>query len=212
MKKLLSMVLFLNFFSTVAESATYSCEPHPEVKASDYRFDVIPIKKGDRIEIGSVESLDLSVYNGKVVLLSVFQTKCIFCALDLFFHSFLQKYIWPEDHVVMVNLGIGDTAEETLSFVEEDHKKTQYGPNINLKNADFYLVVNPHGEEQKTSIETTGEMVSPDTQALLFPGLAGTPYSVILDQDGKVRFRGHFTKDNHYKFITSLVHQSCLPF
>ena len=54
---------------------------------------------------------------------------------------------------------------------------------------------------------------------LLFPGLTGTPYSVIIDEEGQIRFRGHFTKgkapwqeklNRHYGgFITSLVNQSC---
>ncbi len=52
-EKIILMTLLLSFFSIVAKGGTYSCEPDSEVKVSDYHFDVIPIKKGDKKEIGT---------------------------------------------------------------------------------------------------------------------------------------------------------------
>ena len=228
MQKLFFILMAGGFFSFAGGNGDYSCEPVSEVDAQDYGFDVIPIKKGDQEEVGSEQSLDLSIYRGKIVLLSIFSPTCGWCMADLFYHTHFQKENWPEDQVVMVNLSFGPlvnekpaeerleaTPEEVLHFVKGGYKETRYGSQTDLKGMDFYHVVD--SQKGKSAFDSIKRFkVGHDN--VLFPGLTGTPYSVIIDEEGKVRFRGHFTKgkapwqeklNRHYGFITSLVNSSC---
>ena len=209
------------------EDSGYNCEPVSGVDARDYQFDVIPVKKGDQKEIGPKQSLDLSVYRGKIVLLSIFSPSCGWCMTDLSHHSHFQYNFWPSDRVVMVNLSYGPlvnekpveerleaTPQEVLDFVKEDYKKqTRYGRDIDLENVDFYHVVDT--QTGTVPLDSIRKLKSQDAQTLLFPGLRGTPYSVIIDEAGGIHFRGHLKGgveiafDRHYGFITSLVNQSC---
>lgn len=231
MKRLLFFILVTgSFFSFAGGNSEYSCEPVSEVNVQDYRFDVIPIKKGDQKEIGSTQSLDLSVYRGKIILLSIFSPTCGWCMADLFYHTHFQRENWPEDRVVMVNLSFGPlvnetpveerleaTPEEVLHFVKGGYTQTRYGSQTDLKGMDFYHIVDT--QTGKTAFDSIKRLKSEDDQALLFSGLTGTPYSVIIDEEGQIRFHGHFTKgkadwqeklNRHYGgFINSLVNQSC---
>ena len=72
MKILFFILISWSFFSFAGGNSEYSCEPVSEVNSQDYNFDVIPIKREDQKEIGSTQSLDLSIYRGKIVLLSIF--------------------------------------------------------------------------------------------------------------------------------------------
>ena len=230
MKRLLFSILIVGGFSGFAGgNGDYSCEPVSEVTAQDYKFDVIPIKKGDQEEVGSEQNFDLSVYHGKIVVLNIFSPTCGWCMADLLYHTHFQKENWPEDRVVMVNLSYGPLVnekpvderreaipQEVLDFVKEGYKHTRYGEQIDLKSTDFYHVVDT--QTGTSAFDSIRKLKSQDDQTLLFPGLTGTPYGVIIDEAGGIRFRGHFTKgkapwqskfDRHYGFITSLVNQSC---
>lgn len=226
---LYSALTLWGFFAVGAENGSYSCQPVSEVNARDYNFDVIPIKKGDKKEIGLIENLDLSIYRGKIILLSVFSANCNWCKADLLYHSHFQKFSWPKNQVVMVNLSFGPlvnetpfesrferTPEEMHDFVTKDHKNTQYGEQIKLINTDFYHILTTQMESPALGV--IRNLTSPDGQTLLFPGLQRTPYSVVIDENGSVRFRGHFTRGEgkpeskyirHYGFINSLVFRSC---
>ena len=101
------------------------------------------------------------------------------------------------------------TPQEMLQYVTTADVNP-YGK-INELGMDFYHIVDPQTAEK--AFNAIKEFASSD-QVLLFPGLSGTPYSVIIDREGHVRFRGHFTGgdegyDNHYSFISSLVNRSC---
>lgn len=231
MKRLFFFILMSwSFFSFAGRNSDYSCEPVYEVDTQDYRFDVIPVKKGNQKEISSAQSLDLSIYRGKIVLLSIFSPTCGWCMADLLYHTHFQKEVWPEDRVVMVNLSFGPlvnktpveerlevTPEEVLHFVKGGYTQTQYGSQTDLNHMDFYHIVDTQTEQP--AFDSIKQLKSEDDQALLFPGLTGTPYSVIIDGEGQVRFRGHFTKgkapwkeklNRHYGgFITPLVNNSC---
>ena len=226
---LYSVLTLWSFFVVGAKNGSYSCQPISGINALDYNFDVIPIKKGDKKEIGSIENLDLSIYRGKIVLLSVFSENCNWCKADLLYHSHFQKFSWPRNRVVMVNLSFGPlinetpfesrferTPEEMLYFVTKGHKNTQYGEQLNLVNVNFYHIVNDQTES--SALEAIKHLVSPDKQSPLFPELQRIPYSVIIDENGSVLFRGHFTVgrgkpeskyNRHYGFIKSLVFRSC---
>lgn len=113
MNRLFFILISWSFFSFAGGNSAYSCEPVSEVDAQDYRFDVIPIKQWDQKEIGPTQNLDLSIYRGKIVLLSIFSPTCGWCMADLFYHTYFQRENWPEDRVVMVNLSFGPLANET---------------------------------------------------------------------------------------------------
>ena len=102
-----------------------------------------------------------------------------------------------------------------LDYVKEEHKhKAVKNYPINTSGMDFYHLVSKASED---IFETLKESKIPEKQVLLFPGLQGTPYHVLIDKEGKIRFRGHFTngKDywnrmrRHYQFIDSIVNDFC---
>ena len=241
MKNLFFILMSWGFFSFASGNGDYSCEPVSQVDTQDYKFDVIPVKKGDQKEIGATQNLDLSIYRGKIVLLNIFSPTCGWCMADLFYRSHFQRDFWPPAHVVMVNLSYGPlvneksteeslaaasqkildylqtTPQKVLDFVKEGYKQTpQYGSYTDLENVDFYHIVDTQAEP--SAFDSIKQLKSEDDQTSLFPGLMGTPYSVIIDEEGQIRFRGHFTNGNaskqskferHYGYITSLVNQSC---
>ena len=105
MRGLLIFILASWSVLDIAESGTYSCAPITEVDAGDYRFDVIPVKKEEVVEIDSVQELDLSTYQGKFVLFTVFSSECGWCMADLHYFNRYEEQ-WPKDSVVMVNAAI----------------------------------------------------------------------------------------------------------
>ena len=226
MKNLLFFILMsLSFLSFAGKNGAYKCDSVPELNAQDYSFDVISIKRGDQKKISSAQKLDLSVYSGKVVLLNVFSPTCSWCLADLFYFTQSQK-IWSSDSVVMVNLSYGPNGrsverpletspEAMLHFVKEGYQQTQYGQNINVENMDFYHIVDT--QTGRSAFDSIKQFKSVSGQEL-FPKLGGTPYSVLIDEEGKIRFRGHFTSgdypwqskfERHYGFVTSLINNSC---
>ena len=211
-----SVLIFGSFFS-FAKNGEYRCEEVSEVNTQDYNLNVIPIKQGDQIGVGTQQNLDLSKYKGKIVLLTIFSPLCGWCKYDLSFHSYAQKHIWPEDHVVMVNLSFDTrtvTKEVVLNFIKTGYKQNSY--DIDLQRTDFYHLEIDSSEEE-TDFQAIKKLQSQNKQ-ILFPNLSGTPYSIIIDEKGAIQFRGHFTKgeeepdvkmNKHYSFISSLVEGSC---
>ena len=100
---------------------------------------------------------------------------------------------------------------ELLHFVQEGYKEQRL--EFDLTNMDFYHF------SDSAKFDLIKALASPANRSLLFPGLRGTPYSVVIDREGQVRFRGHFTSgdmsyqekyERHYGFISSLINDSCL--
>ena len=171
----LFMLVIWSFFGMAGVNGVQSCQPVSEVNSADYKFDVILIKKGEKAEIGPIQSLDLSVYRGKIVLLSIFSSKCGWCLADLLYHSSFQKE-WPKElSVVMVNLSFGplpdemadkryfdSSPQEMLDFVTTAYKKTRYKERIDLKNVDFYHIVDTP-QTKETAFGAIKTFVSSDS-------------------------------------------------
>ena len=179
-------------------NSSYSCEPIPELNSSDYNFHVVPIKKGDTIEIGSVEKLNLSLYQGKIVLLSVFSENCWWCAVDLYYHTAFQRDFWPKDNVVMVNLSFGNerpaddsyldsSPKKMLDYITEGYKTNKFDmPSMDLADMDFYHFLD--STEKDSAFSELVSFSAKRSPHILFPGLTGTPYSVIIDREGGFSF------------------------
>ena len=163
MKILFFILMFWSFFGFAGDSDEYSCEPVSKVDASDYKFDVIPIKRGDQKGIGLKQELDLSVYRGKIVLLSVFSPSCSWCLGDLFHYTRFRRENRFSDRVIMVNLSYGPLIRENLvgrletTPVEMLHfVKVGYNKYVNkkvekidlIKNVDFYHIVDTQSESE----------------------------------------------------------------
>ena len=221
-----SIVVFLILWKApvfAGENGIYSCQHITETDISDYNFDVIPIKKGGEIKIEAERKLNLSDYAGKVVLLSVFSEHCGWCAIDMLYYY--QKEYWLNDEIVMVNLSFGRHGDAPENFdssplkmrdyVTEGYKTNKFDMEIDVAGMDFYHFVSEKSEG-KSGFKTLQELRATDDQAWLFPGLMGTPYHLIVDKKGEIRFRGHFTGrpwrdklNRHYGFIDSLLNNSC---
>ena len=234
MKVLLLAMFALASWNTVifAEDGSEVCSIVSEdmiesgVVLEDYNFGVRPVVKADQITLDPVQKLDLSIYEGKVILFTIFSSQCGWCLKDLEYFNEYEKQ-WPKDSVVMVNVAFGkegDTSkslytgpQELLDFVIEDYKQREF----DLKNMEFYYFSHTtHAEEQgeKSSFKLLQELMTSNGESLLFPDLRGTPYSIIVDQKGRIRFRGHFTSgdespqakfEKHYNYIDSLIKDNC---
>ena len=162
MNKLLLVILALASWNTVifAEDGSEVCSIVSEdmielgVVLEDYNFGVRPVVKADQITLGPVQKLDLSIYQGKVILFTIFSSQCGWCLKDLEYFNEYEKQ-WPKDSVVMVNVAFGkegDTSkslytgpQELLDFVIEDHQQREF----DLKNMEFYYFSRTtHAEEQ----------------------------------------------------------------
>ena len=84
------------------------------------------------------------------------------------------------------------TPEEVLHFVKGGYTQTRYGSQTDLKHMDFYHIVDT--QTGKSAFDSIKQLKSKDDQALLFPGLTGTPYSVIIDEGGTGSFPWSFYK------------------
>ena len=225
------IILIWSFLSFAGARPDYACEPDSKVTASDYNFSVVPIKVLGRSEIAAEAPLDLSVYEGRTLILNVFSPHCGWCMADLYYHTKFQQEAWSDGDVVMVNLSFGSPEDSdpqktkfdsspsgVWDYITGGYQETQLGEDISLENVDFYHIVDARLPGEEGSAFSALDRLASSQGEPLFLEMTGTPYGVVIDKTGKVRFRGNFTVgdeewtekfERHYGFVSSLVDGSC---
>ena len=152
-------------------------------------------------------------FKGKTLVMTLAATWCGWCQAELIHYDGVRKKNdWPGDKLAYVHLIVPSsrqTLDQLIAWLKDERRGGRDNRPISLEGVT-YLVSTKHFDQIQ-------DLKSLD-QNLLFPGLKGTPYSLVFDRFGRLRFRGHYTGkhdsatqdfDQHFANIKFIAEGGC---